>query len=134
MPSIEVHKEALRVMLEEIDEKIRQKTILERQKVLGFVESEATLHLMALLLSKFHLVPQGLSLNHRWFKSERLIKDKIKATFPKQNELIPLLIKQEMFRDRLCYGKNKPETLVKESLENFFTIKKIIEKLLEEKT
>ncbi|MDP2672943.1 MAG: hypothetical protein Q8O84_03975 [Nanoarchaeota archaeon] len=42
------------------------------------------------------------------------------------------MVKQEFFRDKLCYGKTKSEGLVRDAVNNFFELKKIIGALLGE--
>lgn len=43
------------------------------------------------------------------------------------------MVKQEVLREKLCYGKDKDAKIVEMSVKNFFKLKGIIEKLIGEK-
>ncbi len=53
--------------------------------------------------------------------------DRFSFDFPKKEKIIPLMIKQEAFRDKLCYGKHKDSHVVKEAIKNLYALKEIIE-------
>lgn len=132
MTTIDNHKAILRELLEDIDEKIRKDIILERQKILGFALSEASAHMLAVLLLKNKLVSSGFTINHRYFCSEQRARERLKMDFPGKDEIIPLLVKQEQARDRLCYGRDKNRKEVEEAIANISRLKTIIEDKLGE--
>ncbi len=64
---------------------------------------------------------------HRFFASEKSARDRFVYSFPRKNELIPLLISQENYRTLLCYGKSKERKKIGEAVQNMQKIKSIIE-------
>ncbi|MBI4162401.1 MAG: hypothetical protein HY513_01850 [Candidatus Aenigmarchaeota archaeon] len=132
MTSIEAHKESIKYMLEDVNEKIRKEQATTRQKLVGFACSEASCDMLAVLLHLKNLIDPGFNVNHRFFASEKIAKSRLKFDFPSKNALMPLLVQQEEYRNSLCYGKPKESKTVDKCVENLFTIKKIIEKELGE--
>ena len=130
MTTIEEHEEIAKEYLEDINEKIKANLLLERQKIIGFSASEAATNLFALFLHKKNLVEPGLSINHRFFASEKIAENKFDIVIPNKETLLKLLVKQEEYRNKLCYGKKKDISLVNSAVENLFEIKKTIEKEL----
>jgi len=128
MVSIDAHKESVRVLIEDIKEKLRAEIAVERQKLIGFSCSEASCDLLAVLLHKKNLINPGFNINHRFFSSIKTAEVRFNFEFPSKNKLISLLVKQEEYRDLLCYGKPKGKEPVIKCIENLFEIKRIIEK------
>ena len=128
MVSIEAHKESVRVLIEDIKEKLRAEIAVERQKLIGFSCSEASCDLLVVLLHKKNLINPGFNINHRFFSSIKTAEVRFNFEFPSKNKLISLLVKQEEYRDILCYGKPKRKEPVIKCIENLFEIKRIIEK------
>jgi len=128
MTTIEEHKKILEELEEDINEKIRAKLLSRRQKIIGFTTSEASTNLFALFLHIKNLIPPGLNINHRFFVSSKRAEDKFKFNFPRKEEILSFMVKQEEFRTKLCYGKDKEAKLVEESIKNFFKLKSLIEK------
>ncbi len=128
MTSIDAHKESIKYMLEDVNEKIRKEQAIKRQKLVGFACSEASCDMLAVLLHIKNLIDPGFNVNHRFFASEKIAKSRLKFDFPSKIALIQLLVKQEEYRNSLCYGKPKEAASVNACTENFFKIKKIIEK------
>jgi hypothetical protein len=133
MTLIETHKENARNLIEDIEEKLRLDVAIKRQKLIGFACSEASCDLLAILLHKKNLISPGFNINHRFFASEKIAKNKFDFDFPEKNNLISFLVKQDEFRTLLCYGKPKETKLVTDCIKNLFEIKKIIEKETGEK-
>lgn len=133
MTLIEAHKENVKELVEDIEEKLRADITTKRQKLIGFACSEASCELLAILLHKNNLIDPGFNINHRFFASEKIAQNRFNFEFPSKNKLIPFLIKQEEYRNLLCYGKPKDKTLVTECIKTLFEIKKIIEKEIGEK-
>ena len=71
-------------------------------------------------------------INHRYFGSEKMAQDRFGFDFQKKQEIILLMVKQELFRDKLCYGKHKDRRLVEDAIKNLYMLKEIIEQELGE--
>lgn len=132
MTSIQEHEETAKELINDINEKIRAGLLAKRQKLVGFAASEASTNLFAILLHKKELISPGFNVNHRFFASLKRANDVFKEDFEKKKEILNLLIEQESFRDKLCYGKSKSEDLVNTAVKNLFELKDLIEKLLGE--
>lgn len=132
MTTIEEHLAIIKELEEDINEKIRAGLLLRRQKIIGFSTSEGATNCFALLLHRKNLIPLGFNVNHLWFASEKRAYEHYPADFPSKKEIIDLLVKQEDLRQRLCYGKDKDLSTVKEAVNNFFKLKNLIEKELGE--
>lgn len=128
MTTIEEHKAIIKEMEEDIKEKIRADLLLQRQKIIGFSTSEGATNCFAFFLHKNNLISSGFNVNHLWFASERKAEERFHFEFSSKKEILPLMVKQEDLRQKLCYGRNKDLSLVKQAVDNFFTIKKLIEK------
>ena len=127
MTSIEEHINIIKELEEDINEKIRSKIMLRRQKIIGFSTSEGSNNCLALFLHKKNLIPPGFNVNHLWFTSERRAREKFPFDFPKKRKIFELLLKQENLRQKLCYGKSKDLEFVEDAIKTFFQIKAIIE-------
>ncbi len=128
MTTIEEHKKIIKELEEDINEKIRSKILSKRQKIIGFATSEGATNLFALFLHLQNLISPGSSINHRFFASQKRAEDRFKFNFPRKKEILQLMIKQEEFRTKLCYGKDKNAKIVEEAVKTFFKLKSIIEK------
>jgi hypothetical protein len=131
MTTIEEHKEIIKEFLEDINEKIRAGLAADRQKIIGFTASEAAANLFALYLHSKNLLEPTFNINHRFFASLRIAEKKFDINFNKKEELIKLLVKQEEYRNKLCYGKKKNSEIVNSAISNLFEIKSIIDNELE---
>src|SRR3989338_5989573 len=130
MTSIEEHKKAIASLLKDIEDKVKADTIVEMQKLIGFSCSEAACNLFALLLHRKNLITAGFNVNHRFFASGKTAGKKFAFEFPKKAELLNLLVKQENFRELICYGREKERPLIEDCIKNAHTIKKIVEEVL----
>lgn len=126
MTSVDEHKKAVEELEKDILEKIRLHIVPERQKIIGFAASEAATNCFAILLHKKSLISAGFNVNHKWFASMERAKDKFPFDFPHKNRILGLLVKEEEFRDRLCYGRSKSPAEAEEAIKTFFEIKKIV--------
>ena len=122
MTTAEEHEKIVKEFLEDINEKIRANLLIERQKIIGFAASEAAVNLFALLLRKKSIVESGFNVNHRYFASQRIAERRFDFHIPKKIELIKLLVDQENYRNKLCYGKDKKANIVSSAVENLFKI------------
>lgn len=132
MTSIEEHITAAHEFIEDINEKIRANLLVKRQKIIGFSASEASTNLFAAFLHKKELITPGFNVNHKFFASLKRANDVFKESFDKKELVVDLLVKQEALRDRLCYGRQKDDTLINDAVKNLFELKKILEELLGE--
>ena len=128
MTSLEVHRKSAKVMLDDIDEKLRSGLAAERQNIIGFAASEAACNLLAILLHKKSLISPGFNVNHRFFASDKMAKERFGFEFPAKERLIPLMVKQEEYRGLLCYGRERSEKLVLEAVGNMNKIREIVDK------
>lgn len=131
MPSIEIHRENLKELLDDIEEKILRDLLAERQKIIGFTLSEASANLFAIALLQKKLVSSGFLVNHRFFTSEKIAENRFPFDFPNKTQILSYLVKQETYRERLCYGKKKDKKEVEAAISNFFKLKELIESITE---
>ncbi|MCD6591194.1 MAG: hypothetical protein J7K72_04450 [Candidatus Aenigmarchaeota archaeon] len=127
MTSEDEHKKIIKELLDDLNEKIRNDLIVERQKIVGFTTSEISCNFLALLLHRKNLISPGFNVNHRFFISEKIARKKFDFDFPFKEKLIPLLVEQERYRILLCYGRDKKRDVVEKAIKVMLTIKKIIE-------
>ncbi len=129
MVSVEEHKRSLAEFLKDIEEKVRNNLIVERQRLIGFSASEASCDLFAIFLHKKNLITPGFNVNHRFFASERIASSKFSFDFAEKSKLLPLMVRQEEYRSLLCYGKSKEREKVEEAIQNLYKIKELVEKI-----
>ncbi len=127
MASENEHIRTIKELLEDLNEKIREDTIVQRQKIVGFSTSEISCNLFAIFLHRKNLIPMGFNVNHRFFVSEKSSRLKFNFDFPQKGKILGLLIDQERCRSLLCYGKEKERMTVETSIKTMLSIKKIVE-------
>ena len=106
MTTIDEHKKIVQEFVEDINEKIKAGLLTERQKIIGFSTSEAATNLFAIFLHSKSLIEPSFNLNHRFFASKRIAEKKFDFEIPNKQQLLDLLIKQESYRNQLCYGRD----------------------------
>ncbi len=126
MTTIEEHLEIVKELEEDIEEKLRRGLLGRKQKLIGFASSECATNSFAVFLHKKKLISTGFNINHSFFISLKRAKDRFKFDFPKKEELFSLLVRQEFFRENLCYGKQKDEKIAFAAVKNYYKIKEII--------
>jgi len=127
MTTIEEHKKIVDEFIEDINEKIKAELLVERQKIVGFAASEAASNLFAIFLHHENLVEPGFNVNHRYFSSEKIAKNKFNFDFPEKERIINLLVSQENYRNKICYGREKQAGIVKSAVKNLFMLKDLID-------
>ena len=127
MTSIQEHERKVNELQEDINEKINRNLLLERQEIIGFSASELSTNIFAIFLHKKNLINLGFNLNHRFFVSEKRANSVFDFEFVNKKKLIELLVKQESYRSKLCYGKAEDIEIVKKALENLNKLKKEIQ-------
>ena len=132
---IEKHEEILNEVLDEIDASIKDKRgLLVHQRRLAFSISLGAVNLLEMYFHKLYIIKEGSKINHLWFKRK---KDKIIEQLQKQitspinsvddiNKIIDLIIKLEEKRDDLAYGSPASEKILREKINLFFELKKLL--------
>ena len=133
MTTIEEHEKIVKEFLDDINEKIKANLLVERQKIIGFTASEAAVNLLAVLLHKKKLIEPSFSVNHRYFASLKIAENKFNFNFLNKEKILNLLVNQENYRNKLCYGKEKEAEIINSAVKNLFELKDLIESKLEEK-
>ena len=133
MTTIEEHKKIVKEFLDDINEKIKANLLEERQKIIGFASSEASVNLFAILLHKKNFIEPSFSINHRYFASLKIAENKFNFNIHKKQRILSLLINQESYRNKLCYGKEKKAEIVNSAIKNLFELKNLIESELEKR-
>ena len=126
----EEHEKAYEEHKINIDRAIEE-GIEENQRNLGYNLSQGSVELFAIFLHKLNLIQgSGDQFDHRIFKSEKLLEKKIPREFPSENAILELMRKIEEERIALCYGSRKQKARIKKVIENFNSLRKIINKEL----
>jgi len=99
--------------------------IQERQRNIGFNVSVASVEMLEVFLHKNNIINPGALIKHDWFSSARKAEEKLKFDFPQKEKIIGLLTKIESKRNILCYGRQQPVEIIKESLDDFNQIKSL---------
>ena len=108
LESYKAHKETI------FDWALKVKGIKNSQRVIGTHGSRAMVDLLAVYLLKRNLISPGLQLNHRWFKSEKIL-EKL-PEFENKKEICGDMIKLEILCEDLTYGSPKTEEKIKEAV------------------
>ena|SRR3989344_819360 len=108
LESYKEHKETI------FDWALRIKGLKNSQRVIGLHASRAIIDLLAAYLLKRNLIDQGIQMNHRWFKSEKVIERL--PEFDNKEEIIRQIIRLELICEDLTYGSPKPESKIKEAI------------------
>ncbi len=108
LESYKVHKETI------FDWALKIKGIKNSQRIIGTHASRAMVDLLAVYLLKKGLIDPGIQLNHRWFKSLKIL-EKL-PDFADKEEICEDMIKLELLCEDLTYGSPKPEEKIKEAI------------------
>lgn len=112
---IENHIESYKEHRETIfDWALKVKGIKNSQRIIGTHASRAIVDLLAAYLLKRTLIDSGMQINHRWFKSKRILE--ILPDFENKEEICKDMIKLELLCEDLTYGSPKPEEKIKEAI------------------
>ena len=127
----EEHEKAYEEHKRNID-RVIEEGIEENQRNLAYNVSQGSVELFAILLHKLNLIQgSGDQFDHRVFKSKGLLDKKIHFDFPEKKKILELMKKIEDERNALCYGSRKTAERIKNAIENFNELRKIINKELE---
>ncbi|MEK6934530.1 MAG: hypothetical protein AABW46_01500 [Nanoarchaeota archaeon] len=111
LESYKEHKETI------FDWALKIKGLKNSQRVIGLHASRAIIDLLAAYLLKRNLIDPGIQINHRWFKSEKVL-EKL-PEFENKEEIIKQIIKLELLCEDLTYGSPKSESKIKEAIKLF---------------
>ncbi len=137
----EKHEDALKEVENTIEEALKE-NILEHQRRIASMTSLGIQHIIELYFHKLNVMKPGASLKHEWFKlSEKNIRLRLSAVVTKKLDEIPrvleiLSIAREIEKDRndLVYGAPlKDDKILRDKIDDFLEIKKIIAEESEEK-
>src|SRR3989344_1357151 len=112
---IENHLESYKEHRETIfDWALKVKGLKNSQRIVGTHASRAIIDLLAVYLLKRGLIDPGMQINHRWFKSKRVM-EKL-PEFEGKEKICGDMIKLELLCEDLTYGSPKSEEKIKEAI------------------
>jgi hypothetical protein len=115
---IESHLESYKEHRETIfDWALKIKGLKNSQRVIGTHASRGIVDLLAAYLLKKGVIDTGTQINHRWFKSKRIM-EKL-PEFEGKEEICNEMIKLELLCEDLTYGSPKSEEKIKEAILMF---------------
>ncbi len=133
----EKHLAALKEVKETIDEALKDpRGLLPRQRRLMAALSLGMQHLLEIWLHRMHAVKPGACIKHDWFQAEeRRLKLRLAGTLTKDiksikdaDRVVAVAREIEISRNDIIYGVPLSSDLVlRETLETFLELKKIIE-------
>lgn len=133
----EKHLGALKEVMVTIDEALNSSDILQHQRRLISMLSIGLQHIIEVYLHRLKVIKPGAQVKHNWFspgESNMRLKFSSVLTMPYRkiseiNEIISLARSIEIDRNDILYGSPiVDERKLKEKIDNFLEIKKIVEK------
>ena|SRR3989344_1320712 len=109
--SFEEHKETIFRWALEV------KGLEKSQRIIGLHASRAAIDLLSIYLLQKGKISSGKQINHRWFKSMRVM-DKL-PEFKGKKEAVGRIVELELLCEKLTYGSKRPEGEIKKALELF---------------
>jgi hypothetical protein len=132
---IEKNKHILKEVEEEIESALKDpKGLVAHQRRLAFSLSLGTVALIENCLNKSGVLRTGTKINHLWLKKKKEnVKELIsrQITCPIENirdidKILDMALELEKERNEIAYGKPVSEKLLKEKVNLFFELKKLI--------
>ena len=132
----EKHLEALKEVWQTLDEALKESSLLPHQRRLVTMLSLGLQHLIELYFHKLAIIKPGAQIKHNWFKAEekrvklqlQSVVTKTVSKIPRIDEVLTFSKELEKDRDELIYGGPvNNERLLKEKINTFLELKKIIE-------
>jgi len=115
---IENHLESYKEHRETIfDWALKIKGLKNSQRVIGTHASRGIVDLLAAYLLKKGVIDTGTQINHRWFKSKKIM-EKL-PEFEGKEGICNEMIKLELLCEDLTYGSPKSEEKIKEAILMF---------------
>src|SRR3989344_7976038 len=121
---IESHLENLKESINEIGESIT-KDLTKKERTLGFHTSAAAMDILEIILHKNNLIDPGFIIKHKWFNSDKKIKEKFPFHFDNKERILNLIKSIESIRNNLCYGKRQEEKVLEKLILDFNKLKRI---------
>lgn len=104
------------------------KGVEQSQRTIALHASRGAIELLSLYLHKAKKIDQGFQINHRWFKSPQV--GRRLPEFQKKEFIVPKLVKLENMCENLTYGSQKPASEIKEAVELFNEVEKLLNELI----
>ncbi len=124
--NIEEHVSAL----EEHERKLKdciEEGIEKNQRNIAYNASQGSVELFSIYMHRLNLTTPGEKFDHRTFKKKSETERRIPKDFPKREKVLELMKIIEEKRTVLCYGKRKPYEDIKEVIDTFRKLKKVID-------
>ena len=118
LDSFKEHKETI------FDWAIKIKGLKALHRIIGTHASRAIIDLLAAYLLKRNLIDASIQINHRWFKSKKIM-EKL-PEFDNKKQILSQIIELELICEDLTYGSPKPEEKIKEAITLFNKIESIL--------
>ena len=115
--------------LDEHERKLKEcieEGLVENQRNIGYNASQASIELFSIYMHRLHLITSGEMFDHRIFKKDSMIDERIPQKFPKRDEILKLMGAIERKRNILCYGKRKPEDEIRYVIRALNRLKEVI--------
>lgn len=122
---------------DEIEAALKDKRgLVAHQKRLVFCISSGAIELLENYLKGENVLKQGVRLNHQWFKKKKenvkkILAEKITSSLDslgKLDTIIDRVYNIESRRNELIYGKKVSEELLKNLIEHYLELKRVVEK------
>lgn len=121
---IDRHLENLRESFQEIEAAVKE-GLLSKQRTIGFHASAAAVDMLEIILHQQNLIDPGFVIKHDWFDSAKTIAQKFPVDFSHKEEILSLMMKIEIPRNQLCYGKRQDEQVLEEIVRHFNRLKQL---------
>lgn len=95
------------------------------QRIVGLHASRGITELLSAMLHEKGLLPVSANLNHRWFKTIRVM-DRL-PPFPERENLLKKIVELENLAEDLTYGAPKSVETIKKAVGLFMEIEKDIQ-------
>jgi len=106
-----------------------KKGLVLKQRTIGFHTSAAAVDMLEIILHQKNLIDPGLVLKHDWFDSMKTVSAKFPFDFPHKHLILSLMMKIEVPRNNLCYGKRQNEEVLEEIIRNFNHLKQLFQEV-----
>ena len=115
--------------LEEHERKLKdciEEGLENNQRNIAYNASHGSVELFSIYMHKLNLTTSGEKFDHRTFKKESEIERRLPADFPNRRKILELMRTIEEKRSVLCYGKRKPHEEIKQAIEAFRELKRLV--------
>ena len=132
----EKNKNIIEETLDEIEASLKDsKGIISHQSRLAFSLSAGAVALLENYLEKLNILKSGAKINHLWFKKKKenvknILLNQITSStesIPKIEKILDYIFEIEKERNELAYGKRVSEEHLREKINIFLELKRLIE-------